>query len=128
MRKTNVFSKVVFMTLALSLAGMGSATAADAKASPEMAKFQAELKEANALADKAKSVDGEWRDIRWKKSSAVKVKVGGKHKKMSILAAAETYAKEGNYAKALQLVEEAKFQAKQGYEQAMEQKGAGPHF
>ena len=70
------------MALALSLGSIGTATAAT---DAEMAKFQAELKKAHELADKAKSVEGEWRDIRWKKSKAVKVKVGGKKKKMSML-------------------------------------------
>jgi len=69
-----------------------------------------------AAADKAKSVDGEWRDIRWKKS------------KIKYLPNAEKAAKAGDYAKAMKLLKIAKFQAEKGYEQAMEQKNAGPRF
>lgn len=92
--------------------------------SDDMAAFKKELAAANAATDKAASVGGEWRDIRWKKSKFVKVG----DKKMSILAAAEAYAKMGDMEKANKLVKTAMFQAKMGYQQAMEQKHAKPMY
>jgi hypothetical protein len=96
-------------------------------ASSDMASFKSELAAANKAADKAASVGGEWRDIRWKKSKFVKVKgKDGKTKKMSILAAAKAYAHMGDFKKADKLIKTAMFQAKQGYQQALEQKNAKP--
>ena len=91
-----------------------------------LADYDSARAEAVATADKAKSVGGEWRDIRWKKSKAVKVKVGDKKKKMSYLAAADYYHKVGNDDKAMKYLDIIKFQGKMGYQQAMEQKNAGP--
>jgi hypothetical protein len=121
--------KVAFMALALSVAGSTAVSADEGKDSPEMAQFKSMLKGANGAVDAAAKVGGEWRDIRWKKSAAVKVKgKDGKEKKMSILAAAEEYAKMGDFKKANKLVNKAVFQADMGYKQALEQKNAGPHF
>lgn len=99
--------------------------------SPAHAASEADYKAAHAAAvaslDKAKKVGGEWRDSRWKKSKAVKVKgKDGKAKKTSLLGAAEAYAKMGDYKKAVKYAEKAKFQGDRGYEQAMQQKNAGP--
>ena len=80
--------------------------------------------DAVAALDKAKSVAGEWRDSRWKKSKAVKCG----DKKMSHLAAAECFAAMGDYDKAMKHAKTAKFQGEMGYQQAMEQKNAGPRF
>jgi DNA polymerase III delta prime subunit len=110
-------------TAALIAVTMLTACASQAS-SGDMASFKKELAAANAATDKAASVGGEWRDIRWKKSSFVKVD----GKKMSILAAAEAYAKMGDFDKADKLVKTAMFQAKMGYQQAMEQKHAKPMY
>jgi hypothetical protein len=92
------------------------------------ADYDAERKAAVAAVDKAKKVGGEWRDIRWKKSGAVKVKgADGKKKKMSYLAAADHYNKAGDSKKAMKYLGIVKFQGEMGYQQAMEQKNAGPH-
>jgi len=121
--------KIAFMAMALSVAGMSAVSAEEKKkVSPEMAKFQSMLKGAHSAAKAAAKVGGEWRDIRWKKSKAVKVKIKGKTKKMSILAAAEAYAKMGNFKKANKLINKAVFQADMGYKQALAQKNAGPTF
>ncbi len=126
MKHTKVL-KIALMAMALSVAG-ATAVSAEEK-SPKMQKFYSMLKGANSAADAAKKVGGEWRDIRWKKSKAVKVKgKNGKKKKMSILKAAEAYAKMGNFKKANKLINKAVFQADMGYKQALAQKNAGPTF
>ena len=60
-----------------------------------LADFDSARKAAVAEVDKAKKVGGEWRDTRWKKSKRVTIKVDGKKKKMSFLAAADHYNKAG---------------------------------
>ena len=87
-----------------------------------MADYDSARAEAVAAVDKAKKVGGEWRDVRWKKSKAVKV--GGK--KMSYLAAADAYHKAGDSKNAMKYLDLVKFQGEMGYQQAMEQKNAGP--
>ena len=84
--------------------------------------------DAVAALDKAASVGSEWRDSRWKKSKAVKVKVGEETKKMSYLHAAEAYAKMGDWKKAVKYAEIARFQGIAGYQQGVDQKNAGPEF
>ncbi len=80
------------------------------------AAYESELAKTQAAVEKAASVGGEWRDIRWKKS------------KKKYLPNAIKAAKAGQYVKALNLLDIAKFQAEAGYQQAMEQKNAGPRF
>ncbi len=92
-----------------------AAGCAHAGASAEQKAYDAALVATSAAADKAKSVNGEWRDIRWKKS------------KINLMKKAATAAKAGDFAKAMSLLKEAKFRAEMGYQQAMEQKNAGPH-
>lgn len=92
-----------------------------------MADYDSARAEAVAALDKAKKVGGEWRDARWKKSKAVKVKADGKKKKMSYLAAADHYNKAGDSKKAMKYIGIVKFQGEAGYKQAMDQKNAGPH-
>lgn len=111
------------MTLKVALLAALVATAGMAVAA-DKGSVEAEIKAANAALDKAKKVDGEWRDARWKKSKAIKC--GGK--KMSILAAAECEAKAGNFDKAMKLATKAKKQGELGYQQAMDYKDAGPLF
>lgn len=72
--------------------------------------YQTALAEAKAAQKKADSVGGEWRDI-------------GKFLKQ-----ADLEAKAGNYNKAVKLANKAKSQAEIGYQQALEQKNAGPNF
>gem|GEM_PF-2166517 len=92
-----------------------------------MANYDAARKAAVAAVDKAKKAGGEWRDTRWKKSGAVKVKgADGKKMKMSYLAAADHYHKAGDDEKAMKYLEIVKHQGEMGYQQAMEQKNAGP--
>jgi hypothetical protein len=130
--KHNVLLKVATLMLAMLVGGTGPAIAADEKMSPEMEAFQRDLKGANKAVDLAAKVGGEWRDIRWKKSKAVKVKGSkgkdGKEIKTSILGAAEEYAKMGNFKEANKLIKKAISHADMGYQQAREQKGAGPTF
>jgi hypothetical protein len=106
-----------------SLAGISTAGASGDEAAYNMAH-----EDAVAALDMAKKVGGEWRDARWKKSSAVKVKVEGKTKKMSHLAAAEAYAKMGDYENAIKHADIAKFQGVAGYQQAKGQMNAKPQF
>ena len=92
-----------------------------------LADYDADRKAAVAAVDKAKKVGGEWRDTRWKKAAAVKVKgADGKAKKMSYLAAADHYHKAGDSKNAMKYLDIVKFQGEMGYKQAMEQKNAGP--
>ena len=111
------------MTLKVALLAALVATAGMSVAA-DMASVEAEIKAANAALDKAKKVDGEWRDARWKKSKAVKC--GGK--KMSMLAAAKCEADAGNFDKAMKLAKKAKKQGELGYQQSMDYKDAGQRF
>ena len=109
------------MTLKVALLATMMATSGFAVAMDEDS-YRAEHKAAVEALDKAKKVGGEWRDSRWKKSTAVKVG----DKKMSYLAAAEAYAAEGDYKNAMKYAGIAKFEGEMGYQQAMDQKSAGP--
>lgn len=75
--------------------------------SDDKADFEKAIASAEDARKKAASVGGEWRDT-------------GKFLKQ-----AEATAKEGEYAKAMELAEKAKKQGELGYEQAMSQKDAG---
>lgn len=106
-----------------------SAPAATAAVSGNQDGYEELLKATISAADKAASVGGEWRDTRWKKSTFVKwVKPDGSTEKGSYVGIAEKAAASGDYTKAIELLEMAKFQAEMGYAQAMEQKNAGPKF
>lgn len=80
------------------------------------AAYDTALKEAITAADKAKSVGGEWRDIRWKKSKA------------PLIPTAEKLAAKGEFEKAITMLKTAKRHAEKGYQQAIEQKNSGPRF
>ena len=110
--------------LTLKVALLAAMMATSGLAVADKAAYEAEHKAAVAALDKAKSVKGEWRDSRWKKSKAIKCG----DKKMSILHAAECYAAKGDYKKAMEFASMAKFQGEAGYQQAMDQKNAGPAF
>ena len=128
--KHNKMLKVALVAAAFAVAGSSSIVSAEEKKiSPEMQKINSLIKGANSALDAAAKVGGEWRDARWKKSTAVKVKMkDGKTKKTSILGAAKLYAEMGDYKKAEKLIKKAVFQADMGYKQAMAQKNAGPTF
>ncbi|WP_456412518.1 hypothetical protein [Thiolapillus sp.] len=100
--------------LTLLIAGCNATT--PEKPASLKAQYEVALKNAQAAVEKAAAVDGEWRDIRWKKS------------KKRYLPSAIKAAEAGDYEKALKLLEIATFQAEAGYKQAMEQKNAGPRF
>lgn len=101
-------------------------TAPKADDSAKMA-FEELLKETNAAADKAASVGGEWRDLRWKKSTYVSwTGPDGVTVKGSYVDIAKKAADAGNFDKAMSLLKTAKFQAEMGYEQAMGQMDAKP--
>ncbi len=102
--------------VALLAVGMISSALADEAA---YKKLHAEAVVAN---DKAKEAGGEWRDARDKKSKFIECG----DKKMSILHAAECYAAKGDYKNAMKYAEMAKSQGELGYQQAIQQKNAGP--
>ncbi len=108
--------KKTFATIGLALLVAGcNATTPETAMTPK-AQYEAALARTQEWVDKAASVDGEWRDIRWKKS------------KKKYLPKAIEAAKAGDYEKALKLLSIAEFQARMGYEQAMAEKDAGPHL
>lgn len=108
--------KRMITTLALAMLIAGCNATTPSKPMSLQAQYEAALARTLAAVEKAASVDGEWNDIRGKKS------------KKKYLPNAIKAAKAGDYEKALKLLEIAEFQAKMGYEQAMAQKNAGPHL
>ena len=112
----------------LNLPGSGKAMASgEAMACEPTAAYKNAVAEATAALDKAKSVGGEWRDSRWKKSSFVKYTgKDGKTVKSSFMGAAAAAAENCDFTSAMKYLETAKFQGEMGYQQAMEQKSAGP--
>jgi len=127
MKKLQLF-KVSIIAASVFVAAC-STTATAMKMEPTKENYETALAAATAAADKAASVKGEWRDTRWKKSTFVKYKgADGKTVKTSFMGAAELAAKDGDYAKAISLLETAKFQGEMGYQQAMEQQNAGPRL
>ena len=105
---------IVAFGLALFIAGCNATTSE--KPASAKAQYEAALSNAQAAVDKAASVGGEWRDIRWKKP------------KKKYLPSAVKAAEAGDYEKALKLLDIVQFQAEAGYKQAMAQKNAGPRF
>ncbi len=102
---------IVFGALILALSGcsiFGGESAEDA-AARDSAAAQSAIAAAEDALNKARSVDGEWRDSRKK-----------------ILKKAKAAASKGDFKKAIELANLAKFQGDMGYKQAMEQKNAGP--
>jgi len=132
----NFIKAVELLITAKFQAEMGYAQAMDQKgaaplfAHSPISKYKALLASTTAIVDKAASVGGEWRDTRWKKSKFVKYTApdDGKTIKSSFMGAAAEAAKHGDYEKAIEFLKTAKFQGEMGYQQAMEQKNAGPKF
>ncbi len=96
----------IFGALLITLGGC--TTAANKGGNEQAAAAAATIKAAEAAIDKAASVEGEWRDSR------------------KFLKKAKAAASKADYATAIKLAEKAKFQGEMGYQQAMEQKDAGP--
>ena len=124
----NKITKRLTRGIALAFLIGGLAGISTVGASGDEAAYKMAHEDAVAALDMAKKAGGEWRDARWKKSKAVKVKIGEETKKMSHLAAAEAYAKMGDYEKAIKHADIAKFQGIAGHQQAMGQMNAGPQF
>ena len=119
--------KLTKLSLAITTAIM--MTSSLAIAAPGKAEYDKAVAAANAALDKAASVQGEWHDSRWKKSTFVKYKTkDGKTIKSSYMGAAAAAAADGDYASAMKFLETATFQGNMGYEQAMGQKNAGPRL
>ena len=116
------------LALGAALAFMLGATAIGTASANDEATYKMLHQDAVAALDMAASVGGEWRDSRWKKSKAVKIKIDGQTKKMSYLGAAEVYAKMGDWVNAVKYADIARFQGVAGYQQAISQQDAGPKF
>lgn len=102
---------MIFGALAFALSGCGSMSGGGDSASggEGAAKAKAAIAAAEASLDKARSVEGEWRDA-----------------KKQMVKKAKAAASKGEYDKAIKLANEAKFQGDMGYQQAMDEKNAGP--
>lgn len=113
-----IMVKASLLAASIALVGCSSTneTAEAPAASDSKSQYEAALASAEAAVDKAASVGGEWRDIRHKKS------------KVKYLPSAKKAAEAGDYDKAMKLLEIVQFQAEAGYQQAMDQKNAGPRF
>ena len=94
--------------LAAVLMLFGCASTSETKMGGSDADFPTMVKEAKASIKKAKSVGGEWRD-------------SGK-----FLKKAKKAAKSGDMKKAMKLAKKAQGQGKMGYDQAVDEKKAGP--
>ena len=92
--------------LLIALAGCASTEETDGA---DAAAATAAIEAAEAALAKARSVEGEWRDAKKK-----------------FLKQAKAAAHKGDYQTAIKLANKAKFQGEMGYQQAMEQKNAGP--
>lgn len=101
---------ILATTLIASALTAGCASNGSTQNAAQQAEFEAAVAAAEASRTKAASVGGEWRDT-------------GK-----MIKSAQEAAAAGDYAKAMKLVDEARLQGEIGYEQAMAQQAAGPHF
>jgi hypothetical protein len=108
MKKLMIFGALVFALSGCSMFGGGEG-GGDSMAGGDAAAAKAAIAAAEAALDKARSVEGEWRDAK---------------KKM--VKKAKAAASKGDYKKAIKLADMAKFQGEMGYKQAMEQKNASP--
>ncbi|MGD8559433.1 MAG: SoxXA-binding protein [Gammaproteobacteria bacterium] len=108
MKKLAIAITTLFILSGCSLFGGGDGGSMDSSGggSPEV---QAMIKEAEAAIEKARKADGEWRD-------SVK----------KYLKKAKAAAAKGDNDKAMKLAKQAKFEGEMGYQQAVDQKNAGP--
>lgn len=97
------------------LVGLSGCTAKVGKYDANDDGYKMALADTSAVVDMAKKQGAEWRDIRWKKS------------KKNLFKQAASAAKDGDYEKAIKLLNKAKQHAELGMKQAESQKNAGPH-
>jgi hypothetical protein len=105
MKKLVIFGALVFALSGCSAMSGGG----DSAAGNDAAAAKAAIAAAEAALDKARSVEGEWRDAK---------------KKM--VKGAKAAASKGDFEKAIKLANKAKFEGEMGYKQAMDEKNAGP--
>ena len=106
MNKLLIFGALIFALSGCSTMGGGDSAAAGGT---DAAAAKGAIAADEAALDKARGVEGEWRDAK---------------KKM--VKGAKAAASKGDFEKAIKLANKAKFEGEMGYKQAMEQKNAGP--
>ena len=104
MNKLIIFGALIFALSGCSTMGGGSAAAGGDAATAKSA-----IAAAEAALDKARSVEGEWRDAKSK-----------------MIKKAKEAVTKGEFDKAIKLANMAKFEGEMGYAQAMEQKDVKP--
>lgn len=109
MKKLMIFGALVFALSGCSIFGGGSDSGASA--SGDAAAADAAIAAAEASLEKAASVEGEWRDAKSK-----------------MIKKAKAAASKGDFAEAIKQANKAKFEGDMGYQQAMDQKNAGPYL
>ena len=109
MRKTAIVCASLLTISLLSACGSTGSGSEDMATAGGSSEIEQLIKEADAAIKKADSVGGEWRDS------------GGKYLKQ-----AKAALSKGDMDTAKQMAEKAKFEAEMGYQQAVEQKNAGP--
>jgi len=102
----------------------GCSTAKVGKYNADEDGYKMALADTTAVVKKAGKMGAEWRDIRW--PSAKKKKNKKKHAK-TLYGKASKAAKNGDYEKAIKLLNKAKKHAELGMAVAKTQKNAGPH-
>jgi hypothetical protein len=108
MNKLIIFGALIFALSGCSIFGGGSG-GDTAAAGADAASATAAIEAAEAALDKARSVEGEWRDAKAK-----------------MIKGAKEAATAGDFEKAIKLANKAKFEGEMGYAQAMGQKDAKP--
>lgn len=108
MNKLMIFGALIF---ALTLSGCSyfGGGSSDSAAGNDAAAANSAIAAAEASLEKARGVEGEWRDANSKMVKKAKEAAG-----------------KGEFEKAIKLANKAKFEGDMGYAQAMEQKNAGP--
>lgn len=109
MNKLIIFGALIFALSGCSIFGGEGGDKSAAAGGADAATATAAIKAAEAALDKARSVEGEWRDAK---------------KKM--VKGAKAAAAKGDFEKAIKLANKAKFEGEMGYAQAMAQKDAKP--
>jgi hypothetical protein len=107
MKKLMIFGALVFTLSGCSWFSGGGG--GDSASGGDAAAAKSAIADAEASLDKARGVEGEWRDAK---------------KKM--IKNAKAAASKGDFAEAIKQANKAKFEGEMGYKQAMEQKNAGP--
>lgn len=107
------------------LVGLNGCTAKVGQYNANEEGYKMAMADATAATDKAKKAGGEWRDIRW---PAPKNEKKAKDYAKTLFGKAEAAAKEGDFEKAIKLLNKAQKQAEIGLAQAEAGKGAGPLY